>query len=216
MLWAKGSLLIAEHHPKEALRIAEQLLDSVGDGKQAQPVPALWKLKAEALIALERWKPAEAALEQARAGAEQRQVLPLLWQIRCLRGWLYKQQKDNEAAQAEFAAARQLVQKLGMTIDDEQLRTAFIDSACETLPKEKTVSKRQSEAERFGGLTPREREVARLLSQGKSNREIAEMLVLSERTVENHVGNILTKLGFNSRAQIAVWAVEKELGKEGN
>jgi DNA-binding NarL/FixJ family response regulator len=78
------------------------------------------------------------------------------------------------------------------------------------------MSKRQSEAEKFGGLTPREREVARFLSQGKSNREIAEGLFLSERTVENHVGNILTKLGFDSRAQIAVWAVEKGLGQTKN
>lgn len=53
--------------------------------------------------------------------------------------------------------------------------------------------------------------MARFLAQGKSNREIAEGLVLSERTVESHVGNILTKLGFDSRAQIAVWAVETGL-----
>ena len=65
----------------------------------------------------------------------------------------------------------------------------------------------------FGGLTPRERQVAALVAQGKSNREIAEELVLSERTVENHVGNILSKLGFGSRAQIAAWAVEKGLGQ---
>jgi DNA-binding NarL/FixJ family response regulator len=56
--------------------------------------------------------------------------------------------------------------------------------------------------------------VARLLSQGKSNREIAEKLVLSERTVENHVGNILAKLGFDSRSQIAVWVVEKGLAEK--
>jgi non-specific serine/threonine protein kinase len=78
------------------------------------------------------------------------------------------------------------------------------------------MRKRESDAERFGGLTPREREVARFLSQGKSNREIAEGLVLSERTVENHISNILTKLGFTSRAQVAVWAVEKGLAKEAN
>ncbi len=65
----------------------------------------------------------------------------------------------------------------------------------------------------FGGLTRREREVAAQVAQGKSNREIAAQLVLSERTVENHVGNILAKLGFASRAQIAVWAVEKGLDK---
>ena len=75
------------------------------------------------------------------------------------------------------------------------------------------LSPRSATRQEFGGLTPRERQVAALVAQGKSNREIAEELVLSERTVENHVGNILSKLDFGSRAQIAAWAVEKGLGK---
>jgi DNA-binding NarL/FixJ family response regulator len=75
------------------------------------------------------------------------------------------------------------------------------------------LSPRQATKQEFGGLTPRERQVAALVAQGKSNREIADELVLSERTVENHVGNILSKLDFGSRAQIAAWAVEKGLGK---
>ena len=57
----------------------------------------------------------------------------------------------------------------------------------------------------------REREVAALIAQGKINREIAEVLVVSERTVESHVGNIMFKLGVHSRRQIAAWAVEKGL-----
>jgi len=52
-----------------------------------------------------------------------------------------------------------------------------------------------------------------LIAQGKSNKEIAEALVLSNRTVEAHIGNILSKLHFTSRAQIAVWAAEKGLLK---
>jgi DNA-binding NarL/FixJ family response regulator len=60
----------------------------------------------------------------------------------------------------------------------------------------------------FGGLTAREREVAIMIAQGKSNREISEALVLSERTTKAHVGNILGKLGFTSRTQIAAWAIE--------
>jgi DNA-binding NarL/FixJ family response regulator len=76
-----------------------------------------------------------------------------------------------------------------------------------------SLSPRRATKQEFGGLTPRERQVAALVAQGKSNREIAGELVLSERTVENHVGNILSKLGFGSRAQIAAWAVEKGLAQ---
>jgi ATP/maltotriose-dependent transcriptional regulator MalT len=65
----------------------------------------------------------------------------------------------------------------------------------------------------FGGLTAREREVVGLIVQGKTNREIGELLVVSERTVDKHVGQILSKLGFRTRAQVAAWAVEKGLGK---
>jgi len=64
----------------------------------------------------------------------------------------------------------------------------------------------------FGGLTEREREVAALIAEGKTSREIAEILVVNSRTVEKHIENILSKLGFTSRAQIAVWASEKGLG----
>jgi non-specific serine/threonine protein kinase len=60
-------------------------------------------------------------------------------------------------------------------------------------------------------LTSREREVAELIVQGRTNREIAEALVLSERTVDSHVRNIMGKLEINSRAQLAAWAVRHGL-----
>ena len=60
-------------------------------------------------------------------------------------------------------------------------------------------------------LTQREREVAALIAQGLTNREIASRLVIAERTAEGHVQSILNKLGFNSRAQIAAWAVTQGL-----
>jgi pimeloyl-ACP methyl ester carboxylesterase/DNA-binding CsgD family transcriptional regulator len=59
------------------------------------------------------------------------------------------------------------------------------------------------------GLSKREKEVAQLLAHGLSNREIAERLYLSERTVDNHVSHILAKLGFDSRVQIATWVTQK-------
>jgi pimeloyl-ACP methyl ester carboxylesterase/DNA-binding CsgD family transcriptional regulator len=60
-------------------------------------------------------------------------------------------------------------------------------------------------------LTKREREVAAMVSLGLTNRQIAEELVLSPATAERHVANILNKLGFHSRAQIAAWSVEHGL-----
>jgi len=63
-----------------------------------------------------------------------------------------------------------------------------------------------------GGLTRREREIATLVATGHTNRQIADTLVLSGRTVETHVHNILTKLQLSTRAQIAVWATERGLG----
>ena len=60
-------------------------------------------------------------------------------------------------------------------------------------------------------MTPREREVARLIARGMSNRSIASALVISERTAANHVEHILSKLSFHSRAQVATWATEHGL-----
>jgi non-specific serine/threonine protein kinase len=66
--------------------------------------------------------------------------------------------------------------------------------------------------EDFAGLTPRERETAVLIAQGKSNREIAEAMTVRLKTIETYVTRILNKLGFESRVQIAVWVVEKGVG----
>jgi non-specific serine/threonine protein kinase len=60
-------------------------------------------------------------------------------------------------------------------------------------------------------LTPREREVAVLIARGLSNREIAQALVITRRTADTHVMNILTKLELHARAQVAAWAVEHGL-----
>ena len=57
----------------------------------------------------------------------------------------------------------------------------------------------------LNALGKREREVAELIAEGLSNKEIATRLFLSDRTVETHVYNILNKLGFSSRVSIASW-----------
>ncbi len=66
-----------------------------------------------------------------------------------------------------------------------------------------------------GPLTPRENEISVLIAQGLSNREIAERLVISERTVDAHVEHIRNKLGLRSRAQIAAWATREAVAAAG-
>jgi DNA-binding NarL/FixJ family response regulator len=59
-------------------------------------------------------------------------------------------------------------------------------------------------------LSAREHEVAQLVARGLTNRRIAQTLVLSERTAENHVQHILTKLGLDNRTQIAAWVASHQ------
>ncbi|PVG81061.1 ATPase [Nocardioides gansuensis] len=61
-----------------------------------------------------------------------------------------------------------------------------------------------------GGLTRREREIAGLLAEGLSNKEIAARLIISQRTAETHVDHILAKLGVTSRSQVASWVAEQQ------
>ncbi|MFI9201028.1 response regulator [Streptomyces sp. NPDC053048] len=65
---------------------------------------------------------------------------------------------------------------------------------------------------RGNALTDREREVLALIADGRSNREIARALVLSEKTVKTHVSNILMKLDLADRTQAALWAVRHGIG----
>ncbi len=66
-----------------------------------------------------------------------------------------------------------------------------------------------------GTLTPRERQVVALIVGGRSNKSIAEELYISPATAARHVANILAKLGFSSRTQIAAWAADKRLDLAG-
>ena len=77
------------------------------------------------------------------------------------------------------------------------------------------IAKRNHADARAGGLTPRELQVAALVAKGHSNRDIAKEFVLSERTIETHVQNILTKLDFSSRVEIAAWVIRNGIAADG-
>ncbi|WP_298821552.1 response regulator [Chloroflexus sp.] len=60
-------------------------------------------------------------------------------------------------------------------------------------------------------LTPREMDVLRLVAKGMSNKEIADTLIVSEKTVKTHISNILSKLHLADRTQVAIYALRKRL-----
>ena len=105
-----------------------------------------------------------------------------------------------------WATAHQKGRSLGPT---EALSLAL---ALDTPPPHPTESEAVARITAAGSvLSPRETEVASLIAQGLSNREIAAGLVITEKTAANHVEHIMAKLNLRSRAQIAVWAVRHGL-----
>ena len=99
----------------------------------------------------------------------------------------------------------------GIDRGDAAFGAAFRSGA--TLSEEQVLALERTpveEAPEQVPLTKRELEVAHLVGCGLSNREMAEQLVISQRTVESHVESILRKLGFASRTQVAAWVVELE------
>jgi non-specific serine/threonine protein kinase len=114
-----------------------------------------------------------------------------------------------------LAAARSQLTEQEFQQAQQEGRSQMLEEAIEyamSLPLASATSTTKIHDE-FGGLTEREREIVALIVQGKRNSEIAEHLVLSSRTVEKHVANILSKLELTSRAQIVRWAIEHNLTK---
>ncbi len=210
---ARAELALSEGDPTYALQIVEDLLASASniDRYGLRGIPRIAELRGNALAALGRSNEAEAALLDARAGAQEQGRRPLLWRIRARLGNLYRMQDRRSEAEQEFAGARALIHELAAPLSDEALRNTFLRAALTILPAAPVLTPRLAAKQAFGGLTAREREVAALVARGKSNAEIAEELVTSKRTVEKHVGSILSKLGLNSRTQVVAWVIEKGL-----
>ena len=165
------------------------------------------------MFVLGRLDEAIQALEEAKQGAQAQGAPHFLWQIHRSLGRVYAASRHKQLAHHECTAAREIIASLAASIDETEPRERFVSATLATLPREQPLTLRQSAKHAFEGLSEREREIALLIARGKSSREIAEALVISQRTVENHIGHIYTKLGFNSRAQIAAWTVEKGLAK---
>jgi DNA-binding CsgD family transcriptional regulator len=206
---ARAELALAQGDPALALRILELLRATQPDG--SDPILGLWRLRGEAEVAQGKLDDAEATLREALTAAKAFGLRPILWRIHCALARIYQKQRRQEEARIEIAATDAIVAALADDVPDHLLRETFLREARMLLPSLRATTPRQAARQAFSGLTAREREVAAEISRGKSNREIAADLVVSERTVEYHVGNIMGKLGVSSRSQVAVWAVEHGL-----
>jgi ATP/maltotriose-dependent transcriptional regulator MalT len=160
----------------------------------------------EALTALA----AQAEGTVALAEGDVRSALPSL-----RRAWEAWQELD---APYDAARARVLIAQACAGLGDEDTAGLELDAARDTffrLGAAPDLARLDSRIRKRGrgdhGLTGRELEVLRLIARGRSNREIASALVISERTVARHVQNIFAKLGVSSRASASVFAAERDL-----
>jgi DNA-binding NarL/FixJ family response regulator len=115
--------------------------------------------------------------------------------VRVLIGLACRQLGDQDSAEMELDAARWVFRQL---------------EAAPDLARVEALARKPADRA-AGGLTARELQVLRLVAAGKTNRSIAADLFLSERTVERHVSNILTKLGVSSRAAATAYAYQHQL-----
>jgi DNA-binding NarL/FixJ family response regulator len=215
-IWrGRAELALAQKAPDLASQIVDRLLASAAnmESREVGVIPSLAKLQGKTLAALQRWSEAEAMLQSAQAAAQGQNTPRLIWRIDVALGELYQAQRRRAQAAQAFAAAHSVVEAIAATVPDPQLRAHFLRQATALIPQPPPASPLQVTKQTFGGLTRRERDVAVQIAQGQSNRAIAETLFLSERTVETYVSNILAKLSFTARTQIAAWAVEVGLAK---
>ncbi len=215
LMWcAQVELALAQGNPVRALDMTDVLIVSEPNTSQGQHILRVSKLRGEAHMALQQPIEAETALTTALALAQEQEARPMQWRISVSLGKLYQSQRRHVEAEQAFATARTIIEELATTIVDETFRDTFMSQAIRMLPHTRSLSPSRAMKQAFGGLSMREREVAGLIAQGKSNREIADMLVLSERTIESHVSSILLKLDYTSRTQIVAWVIEKGLTRE--
>jgi len=214
---AWGELALAQGQPDLALQIAQELWETVPGAATlpgSQPIPQLLKLQGEALMALGHVEEAIPALQEAKRGTMQRYERARLWYICGLLGRAYRLAGQEKLARQELLAARTLIAELSITIDEPALREQFTQAALATFwPIASPHSDHLLETAQYNGLTMREHEVVVQMAQGQTNGEIAQALVVSKRTVETHIRNILYKLDFSSRAQVIAWAIERGLTK---
>lgn len=202
---ALAELALAENNPELALDVVAKLREGTRNLEPGMVLPRLWALHGAALAQMGRYQEAETVLLAAERCAAERGLPGWVWRLHAELGRLYRAWGRREAAVAHVLTARRVVKELAEGIADAHLRQKFITRAVGLMPP---AGRGAADAGR-GGLTPREWQVARLVADGKSNREIADALIVGERTVESHVARIMAKLGVSARAGVAAWVKDR-------
>ncbi len=210
MVWcAEAELALAHGSPERALEIIAEIVAAdahlVGQGLR------IAKLRGEALLALQRLPEALEAIQAAQAIALAQGVRPMQWRLYSMLGTIYHAQGQDAEAEQAFTLARTLIEEIAIALTDEVLRNHFQQQATTLPPRTQPSAPVRKTKQGKGGLTEREQEVALLIAQGKSNQAISEILIVTRRTVETHISNIMFKLNCTSRTQIALWTVEAGL-----
>ncbi len=195
LLAALVEALLAAGDADRADAAAAELAEIAG----AAQVPMLAALAAYATasVRLSRDDPAGAlaAARRAWAGFQEVETPYEAARARVLVGLACRELDDADAAAVEFDAAARTFRRLAAGPDLDRLRGLSGDGV----------------PTRAGELTPRELEVLRLVAAGRTNRAVADALVLSEKTVARHLSNIYAKLGVSSRAGATAYAYEHGL-----
>lgn len=178
-----------------AARSAADELGTVA-GMLEQPLPTALHLQVlgAVLLAEDQPAPALSALRQALAGWRELDAAYEAARTRLLIAAACRAVGDNDGAEMELAGAIPVFDRLSAVRDGAAARAGLHLAAPPS-----------------SGLTSREEEVLVHIAKGLTNRQIAERLVVSEKTVATHVGHILTKLGLPSRAAATAYAYEHGL-----
>jgi predicted ATPase/DNA-binding CsgD family transcriptional regulator len=207
---AQVELHLAQNQPEQALIILEQLRAALPNAP-LHHIPRLAHLHAQTLWALGHPAQAETALQAALAAAQDQGAPQWQWRIHATHAHWYAGQRRWAQAETAITTGKKILEMCAASLSEGPVRQNFLSRAAEFFPTLPKASARQKAKQQFGGLTAREREIAAQVAHGKTNRAIAEALVVSERTVEKHIENIMGKLGVETRVQVAAWALARGL-----
>ncbi|MFB9565847.1 LuxR C-terminal-related transcriptional regulator [Saccharopolyspora hordei] len=186
--WRQGRPDEAVSHLHECLRIKHQFGDTLG---------ALLAVEVESWVAAAQGRWARSAQLSAAVRRLWQPASSYLLGIRPYAAW--HAEAEARARRALPAPERHAARRRG----EERTLDELVEFAL-------GERRQAASADAPVRLTPREREVAQLVAQGLSNRQIAEQLVISKRTSDSHIEHIMAKLGVTSRTQIAVWVAEQQ------